>query len=121
MSRKEATSEDVSDPPSHTGDRPPELRVGMHVYDREADDNSVLLIVSALEERASAVGVGDGRSVADINEDYPRQDQVFECIYPNPTLADVEAAKRYAFPRRRLVPVEVETNGSLAPDADDLQ
>jgi len=79
--------------------------VGDHVEDRDADgdgDAATLLVVATPPEDADEYAVGDGATVADYNEDYPRDDDVLEVVYAQRSCVDIEHARRYAFPRSRL-------------------
>lgn len=83
------------------GDTPTRLYPGDTVRDRE-DDNSVLLVVATPVERADEYPASGAETVADLNPDYPADDRVLECIYPDGARADIDAYRRYAFPRSRL-------------------
>ena len=84
----------------------PQLYVGDHVQDREADDERTMVVVATPAEQADEYVV-DGEdeleaTVAEYNEDYPADDTVVEITYPQRTATDLNDGQRYAFPRSRL-------------------
>jgi len=82
------------------------LAVGDHVRDREADDDTTLLVVGLPGEAAGDWPVNDGpETVAEYNEDYPASDPVVQIVYPQRTDTALEDKPVYSFPRSRLVRV----------------
>jgi len=82
----------------------PRLHVGDHVVDRDADpdDSATMLVVNldtllAVEHEVD----DDGTTVADVNPDYSKTDDVVEVTFPQRTDLEVDK-KRYAYPRGRL-------------------
>lgn len=84
---------------SMSDDQP--LHVGDHVRDRE-DDDATLLVTGLSPQPASRYTVDGDQTVADVNQDYPEDDDVVEVVYPQRTTIDVERLDVYAFPRSRL-------------------
>ena len=85
----------------------PSLRVGDHVIDREDveesdEESSVMLVVELTLERADAVYIDDGTTVADVNDDQYATDDVVRVIYPIAGQTHVDNHEPYSFPRGRL-------------------
>jgi len=80
----------------------PSLHVGDHVQDRS--DPGVTMVVAELPPHEAGEYRLDGtaKTVADVNPDYPDDDDVVEIVYPERTTAAIGNLKRYAFPRSRL-------------------
>jgi hypothetical protein len=79
------------------------LHVGDHVQDREADDDTTLLVTGLPGEAAANWPVNDGpETVAAYNEDYPASDMVVQVVYPERTDQSVGEKREYSFPRSRL-------------------
>ncbi|OVE83181.1 hypothetical protein [Natronolimnobius baerhuensis] len=79
----------------------PQLDVGDHVTDRE-DQDATMLVVNLDTLRADAYELESGPTVADVNPDYPADDDVVEVVFPQRTDVTLEALKPYAYPRSRL-------------------
>jgi len=84
-------------------DELPNLHIGDHVVDRDADGAATTMLVVGLDTlQAEAYKLsGDGPTVADVNAEYPETDDVVEVTFPQRTDLDVDN-KRYAYPRSRL-------------------
>ncbi|WP_137288612.1 hypothetical protein [Natronorubrum halophilum] len=83
------------------GNREP-IDVGDHVQD-EQDPDATMVVVGLDTLRADAYELKDsGPTVADVNPEYPTEDDVVEVIYPQRTDLELEGKKRYAFPKSRL-------------------
>jgi len=84
----------------------PPLSVGDHVQDREDPDHhksATMLVVGTLLARAEIYEIdSDGRTVADVNPEYPDADHVVEVVFPERTTVDIEHLSTYAYPRGRL-------------------
>jgi len=84
----------------------PELLVGDHVHDREDDDAAPMLVVGTpLTQADEYVVDGEGEleaTVADYNENYPRDDDVIEVKFAERTCIDLDHPQSYAYPRSRL-------------------
>lgn len=61
-----------------------------------------MLVVNLDTVRADAYELEEGQTVADINTEYPSNDDVVEVVYPNRTDLTLEDKERYAFPKSRL-------------------
>ena len=82
-------------------DREP-IDVGDHVQDRD-DPDTTMVVVGLDTLQADAYELDDGGpTVADVNPEYPPNDDVVEVIYPQRTDLELEGKKRYAFPKSRL-------------------
>ena len=87
----------------------PALLPGDHVTDCDGDDQRLLVVtVSAtradeydLDDVTGTEPTGENITVADVNIDYPGDDAVIECIYPQHGL-ELSLNNCYAFPRSRL-------------------
>jgi len=102
----------------------PDIHVGDHVHDRDADDPAPMLVVATPASRADEYVVdGEGKmeaTVADYNEGYPADDGVVEVVFAQRTCADIGRAKTYAYPRSRLEldqPIhDIESDGGKEGD-----
>jgi len=83
-----------------------DLHVGDHVVDRENPNDATMLVVGTPSEMAREYGIGDGKSVASVNPDYPAADHVVEVVFPERTTVDAGNLPAYAYPRERLKRVE---------------
>jgi len=88
----------------------PDLHVGDHVHDSEADDAAPMVVVGTPLTQADEYVV-DGEdelaaTVADYNEDYPADDDVIEIKFCERTCVDLDHPRSYAYPRSRLALVE---------------
>ncbi|WP_049966949.1 hypothetical protein [Natrinema thermotolerans] len=90
------------------------IDVGDHVQD-EQDPDATMLVVNLDTLQADAYELEDGPTIADVNPEYPADDDVVEVVYPDRTDLSLEDKERYAFPKRRL---EVE-NRVHERDGDD--
>lgn len=77
------------------------IGVGDHVQD-EQDPDATMLVVNLDTLQADAYELEDGLTVADVNTEYPSNDDVVEVVYPQRTDLNLEEKKRYAFPKSRL-------------------
>ncbi|MFW6382519.1 MAG: hypothetical protein ACOCZD_00590 [Haloferacaceae archaeon] len=80
----------------------PALDIGDHVEDRDADDPARMVVVGLPPATTDDYELDDGRTVADVNPDYPPADDVVQTIFPEETGVDVRHHKRYTYPRSRL-------------------
>lgn len=100
---------------------PGPLDVGDHVQD-EQDPDATMLVVNLDTLQADAYELEDGLTVADVNPEYPADDDVVEVIYPNRTDLDLEGKKEFAFPKSRLEVVnrvhDRDDDGSEDDDPD---
>lgn len=95
------------------------IHIGDHARDEQAPD-ATLLVVATPVETAAEYELGDGRTVADVNQDYPAEDDVVEVVFPKRTDVDVDHNRRYAYPRSRLeVVTPIHTDDEAEDDADD--
>jgi hypothetical protein len=87
----------------------PALLPGDHVTDCDGDGQR-LLVVEVSATRADEYKLDDvtgpdptkgNRTIADVNIDYPADDAVIECVYPQHGL-ELTLNNPYAFPRSRL-------------------
>jgi len=76
------------------------LFVGDHVVDRE-DDDATMLVVGLPSESAGLYMCDETQTVADYNPEYPADDDVVECVFPQRTHNAVPD-NDYAYPRSRL-------------------
>jgi len=78
-------------------------RVGDHVTDREEDESKPMLVVGIPGRLAWEYRVeGANQTVAELNEEYPKADEVVEVVFVQKTDADLSNLKRYAYPASRL-------------------
>lgn len=78
------------------------IDVGDHVQD-EQDPDATMLVVNLDTLQADAYELEDGGpTIADLNSEYPADDDVVEVVYPNRTDLSLENKERYAFPKSRL-------------------
>jgi len=84
----------------------PELHVGDHVQDREADDPAPMVVVGTPVTTAEERDVDAGQTVADYNPEYPADDDVVEVVFAQRTCVDISHAPSYDYPRSRLALVE---------------
>lgn len=81
----------------------PPYRVGDHVTDREEDEEKPMLVVSIPGHTAREYRVeGVNKTVAELNPDYPKADEVVEVVFARRTDSDLGNKKRYAYPSSRL-------------------
>lgn len=83
-----------------------ELHVGDHVRDRKHPETPLIVVARPSETAAEYMvddpgTAADDVTVADLNPEYPAEDDVVEAVYAQRTDVDLEE-KRYAFPRSRL-------------------
>jgi hypothetical protein len=99
----------VSKQATRNDGRLPALLPGDHVTDCDGDEQR-LLVVAVSATRADEYKLDDvtgserttgNRVVADVNIDYPGDDAVIECVYPQHGL-QLSLNNCYAFPRSRL-------------------
>lgn len=81
------------------------LYVGDHVQDK-TDPDATMLVANLDTLSADAYELEDGLTVADVNTEYPANQDVVEVVYPQRTDLTLEEKDRYAFPRSRLELVE---------------
>lgn len=92
------------------------LAIGDHVVDCEVSDSSPMLVVGLpLQQAANYEIATDGKTIADVNPDYPETDLVIEVAYPERTDVSVDEKKSYGFPRSRL-----ELERSVHRDVDPI-
>jgi len=84
----------------------PDLHIGDHVQDRDDDDGTTMLVVGLDTRKAAAYELEDGVTIADVNPEYPAEDDVVEVVFPGRVDMEISSMRRYAYPRRRL---ELET------------
>ncbi|WP_126665275.1 hypothetical protein [Haloterrigena salifodinae] len=77
------------------------IGVGDHVQD-EQDPDATMLVVNLDTLQADAYELEDGLTVADVNPEYPPNDDVVECVFPDQTDLSLEDKKTYAYPKERL-------------------
>ncbi|WP_226043448.1 hypothetical protein [Natrinema sp. DC36] len=82
-------------------DSPQPIGVGDHVQDEQNPD-ATMLVVNLDTLQADAYELEDGLTVADVNTEYPSNDDVVEVVYPQRTDLNLEEKKRCAFPKSRL-------------------
>jgi len=80
---------------------PQPIDVGDHVQD-EQDPDATMLVVNLDTLQADAYELEDGLTVADVNTEYPADDDVVECVYPSRTDLSLEDKTRFAYPKSRL-------------------
>lgn len=81
----------------------PAYRVGDHVTDREETEAKPMVVVAVTAHTAEEYRVeGANKTVAELNEAYPADDEVVEVVFAQKTTADLENLKRYAYPASRL-------------------
>ncbi|WP_226041548.1 hypothetical protein [Natrinema sp. DC36] len=84
------------------GEGLPLLHVGDHVSDRTKDDGPKMLVVRASSNSAGEYWLPDGdETVAEYNDCDPDED-VYQIEFVDRTTKDVDAAKRYPYPRSKL-------------------
>jgi len=80
----------------------PPLHAGDHVQDRD-DPDAPMVVMEVSPHAAHEYRLeGTSKTVAEVNEAYPANDDVVEVVYPGRDDDDLAALKRYAFPRSRL-------------------
>lgn len=77
------------------------IDVGDHVQD-EQDPDATMVVVNLDTLQADAYELEDDLTVADVNTEYPSDDDVVEVVYPNRTDLNLEGKKPFAFPKSRL-------------------
>lgn len=82
-------------------ERPP-LHAGDHVQDRDNPDAPMVVVAVSPHAAHEYRLEGTSKTVAEVNEAYPANDDVVEAVYPDRDDDDLAALKRYAFPRSRL-------------------
>ena len=80
----------------------PELHVGDHVSDREDDDATMVVVGRPDEPAAEYTFDSRGTTVADANPNYPADDDVVLCVFPQRMDVSIEAIAQYSYPRSRL-------------------
>lgn len=84
-------------------DAEPPYRVGDHVTDREEEETKPMLVVGIPGYLAREYRVeGANKTVAELNEEYPKADEVVEAVFVQRTDTDLDNLKRYAYPASRL-------------------
>lgn len=78
------------------------LFVGDHVRDREDPDSATMVVVGLPLQRAATYNIGDGRTVADVNPEYPDTEPVAEVVFPDRTDVYLCEQREYAYPEARL-------------------
>jgi len=78
-------------------------RVGDHVTDREEEESKPMLVAGIPGHLAREYRVeGANATVAELNEEYPKADEVVEVVFVQKTDTDLSNLKRYAYPSSRL-------------------
>ncbi|MDF9748416.1 hypothetical protein [Natrinema salsiterrestre] len=77
------------------------IDVGDHVEDEQNPD-ATMVVVNLDTLQADAYEMEDGPTVADVNTEYPPDDDVVEVVYPNRKDLTIEGKKKFAFPKSRL-------------------
>ena len=78
-------------------------RVGDHVTDREEDESKPMLVAGIPGHLAREYRVeGANKTVAELNEEYPKADGVVEVVFVQKTDTNLSDLKRYAYPASRL-------------------
>ncbi|GGM64039.1 hypothetical protein J2752_000481 [Halarchaeum rubridurum] len=95
----------------------PQLHVGDHVQDRDDEGETPATMLAARVPVGDASGHeidADGTTVADVNPDYPADDDVVEVVFPSRSDTDLTPQNRYAYPRGRL-----ERTAAIHEEAED--
>ena len=83
-------------------DELPQLHVGDHVSDRTKDDGPKMLVVRVSRNTAGEYWLPDGdKTVAEYNDCDP-DDDVYQVEFLDRTTKDIDAPKRYPYPRSTL-------------------
>lgn len=81
----------------------PPYRVGDHVTDREEDEEKPMLVVGITGHTAREYRIeGANKTVAELNPEYPKMDEVVDVVFVQRTDTDLDDLKRYAYPASRL-------------------
>ena len=100
--QEQADQDDVDDALAELKDVDEEpVDVGDHVTD-EQDPDATMIVVGLDTLRADVYELEEDLTVADVNPEYPADDDVVECVFPTRTDLDLQDKKRYAYPRSRL-------------------
>jgi len=86
-----------------TAEQEQPYRIGDHVTDREEDEEKPILVVGVSGHLARDYRVeGANATVAELNPQYPKADEVVEVVFVQKTDTNLANSKRYAYPSSRL-------------------